>query len=85
MQRAVGVAAERGARRPGSLHVLLALAGDDGVQAALPDLGLEDLARLLDEHYPPRAPRSDVQVRAELVRAALEEQDASYAPAGAGV
>lgn len=74
LQRAVEVAAERGQRRPGSVHVLLALAGDDGVQAILRDLGLDDLVRLVDERYPPRAPLSDEQVRAELVRAALEEQ-----------
>ena len=74
LQRAVGVAAERGERRPGSLHVLLALAGDDGVQAILRDLDLDDLVPLVDELAPPRAPLSDQQVRAELVRAALEEQ-----------
>jgi hypothetical protein len=74
LQRAVGVAAERGERRPGSAHVLLALAGDDTVQAILRDLDLDDLVRLVDERDPPRAPRSDEQVRAELVRAAMEEQ-----------
>ena len=72
--RAVGVAAGRGDRRPGSVHVLLALAGDDGVQAILRDLDLDDLVPLVDEIAPPRAPLSDQQVRAELVRAALEEQ-----------
>ena len=74
LQRAVGAAAERGERRPGSVHVLLALAGDDGVQAILRDLGLDDLVQLVDERDPPRAPLSDEQLRAELVRAALEEQ-----------
>jgi hypothetical protein len=74
LQRAVGVAAERGQRRPGSLDVLLALTGDDGVQAVLRDLDLDDLVRLVDERDPSRASRSDEQVRAELVRAALEDQ-----------
>jgi ATP-dependent Clp protease ATP-binding subunit ClpA len=74
LQRAVGVAAERGQRRPGSLHVLPALSGDDGVRAILRDLDLEDLERLVDARDPSRAPRSDEQVRAELVRAALAEQ-----------
>ena len=74
LQRAVGVAAERGDQRPGSVHVLLALIEDDNVQAILRDLDLDDLVRLVDEHDPPRAPRSDEQARADVVRAALQEQ-----------
>ena len=74
LQRAVEVAAERGARRPGSVHVLLALVEDDDVQAILGGLDLDDLVRLVDEHDPPRAALSDEQARAELVRAAMQEQ-----------
>ena len=74
LQRAVGLAAERGERRPGSLHVLLALAGDDRVGAILRDLGVNELGRLVDGREPPRRSLSDEQVRAELVRAALAEQ-----------
>jgi hypothetical protein len=74
LQRAVGVAAKRGEPRPGSLHVLLALIEDDSVRAVLPDLDLDELVRLVDEREPPRAPRSDKQVRADLVTAALEER-----------
>lgn len=54
LQRAVVVAAERGERRPGAVHVLLALADDGRVQSMLRDLGLDDLTRLVDEHEPPR-------------------------------
>jgi hypothetical protein len=80
LQRAIGVAAERGQRRPGSVHVLLALAGDETVQAILRPLDLDDLVRLVDERDPPRAPLSDEQVRGELVRAALEEQTRPACP-----
>jgi hypothetical protein len=74
LQQAVWLAAERGQSRPGSVHVLLALAGDDGVQGIMRDVGLEDLVGLVDAIDPPRSPLSDEQVVAELVRAALEEQ-----------
>jgi hypothetical protein len=74
LQRAVRVAAARGQPRPGSLHVLVALTDDDSVQAVLRDLDLNDLVRLVDERDPPRTPRSDEQVRADLVSAALDEQ-----------
>jgi hypothetical protein len=75
LQRSVVVAAARGDRRPGSVHVLLALIEDEIVQAILGDVDLEldALVRLLDEHDPPRPPLSDEQTRADLVRAALEE------------
>ena len=72
LQRAVAMAVKRGERRPDGVHVLLALAGDDRVQAILRDLGVDDLPRLVDEHYPPAGPAlSHEQVRAELVSAAL--------------
>ena len=73
LQRAVVVAAERGERRPGDVHMLLALAGDDGVRALLNGLGVDDLTQAVDERYPPRAPLSDPEARVELVRAAMEE------------
>jgi hypothetical protein len=72
--RAVKVAAERGERRPGSAHVLLALIEDESVQAILRDLDLDGLVRLVDEHDPARPPRSADQAQADLVRAALQEQ-----------
>jgi len=74
LHRAVAIAAERGERRPDGVHVLLALTGDDRVQAILHDLGVDDLRRLVDEHRPPRGPAlSGEQVRADLVSAALAQ------------
>ncbi len=83
LQRAVEIAAERGQRRPGSLDVLLALAGDDSVRVVLRDLDRDpdNLVHLVDEREPPRAPRSDEQVRADLVGAALQEQTRTPRPA----
>lgn len=78
--RAVGVAAVRGQRRPGSVHVLLALAGDDSVQPILRDLGVADLMRLVDERDPPGASVSDEQIRAELVTVALGQQSRPVRP-----
>jgi Clp amino terminal domain, pathogenicity island component len=74
LQRAVGVAADRGDRRPGGVHVLLALAGDERARSVLHRVGLDDVTRLLDDHDPSaRTPLSDEQVRGELVRAAMDE------------
>jgi Clp amino terminal domain, pathogenicity island component len=74
LQQAVVVAAERGERRPDSVHVLLALAADERVRSVLHRVGLDDLTRLVDDHGPPaREPLSDEQVRGELVRAAMDE------------
>jgi hypothetical protein len=73
LQGAFGVAAERGERRPGSVHILLALIEDETVQAMLRDLDRDELVRLVDEHDPPRAPRSVQQARDDLVTAALQE------------
>lgn len=74
LQRAVTVAAARGADRPDAVHVLLALADNGRVGAILHDLGLADLKRLVDHHEPARgAPLSDARVRTELVKAAMTE------------
>jgi Clp amino terminal domain, pathogenicity island component len=84
LQRAVEAAAERGQWRPGSLQVLLALSSDDSVKAILCDLAcdldLADLVRLVDEREPPRAPRSNEQLRADLVRETLAEQHRTARP-----
>ncbi len=74
LQQAVRLAAERGDRQPGAVHVILALAGDDRARAILYQVGIDDLEELVTERCPRRRdPRSEEQVRRELVRAALNE------------
>jgi hypothetical protein len=75
LEQAVALGAERGDRRPGELHILLALAEDDHVRALLGEVGIDELGQLVDERYPAeREPLSDTEARRELTRAALEER-----------
>ncbi len=69
LKGAVSAAARRGELGPSSEHVLLALGEDVGARAVLREVGVSDVAGLVDVAYPPRgAPLSGEQVSRYLLR-----------------
>ena len=74
LERAVTVAAQRGEAWPGDVELLLALAADERAVAVLEEVGVGDLAQLIEQEHPrERDPLDDAAMRRVLVSAALDE------------
>lgn len=79
---AIGVARRRGDDPVANVHLLIALAREDRVTVILQHFGLEEVAAIVDERFPPRGHRVSSELAGvEVVRAALGEAPRRAYPA----
>lgn len=70
LEHAIAAAAQRGTTGPSSEHLLLGVAGSEGPVALLRELGVADVAALVDAAYPHRRPPLDPETVARKARVA---------------
>jgi ATP-dependent Clp protease ATP-binding subunit ClpA len=80
LQQAVAAAAERGVAGPSTQHLLLGLVCQDEASAVLRELGLVDVAALVDTAYPVTRPALDPCVLERRAHAAVARTPPSPGP-----